>query len=51
MIAAIMDIEGQSEKEVAKYLEACNLVFEKGLLSHRRVNNRWSPVLANIRHG
>lgn len=51
MIAAIMDIEGQSEKEVAKYLEACNLVFEKGLLSHRRVNNLWSPVLANIRNG
>ena len=34
MIAAIMDMERQSETEVAKYLEACNLVFEKGLLSH-----------------
>ena len=51
MIAAIMDIEGQSETEVAKYLEACNLVFEKGLLSHCRVNNLQSPVLANIRNG
>lgn len=46
-----MDIEGQSETEVAKYLEACNLVFEKGLLSHCRVNNLQSPVLANIRNG
>ena len=51
MIAAIMDMERQSETEVAKYLEACNLVFEKGLLSHCRVNNLQSPVLANIRNG
>ena len=50
MIAAIMDIKGQSEAEVAKYLEACNLVFEKGLLSHGRVNNLQSPVLTNIRN-
>ena len=51
MIAAIKDLEGPSEEAAAKYLEACNLIFEKGLLDHRRVNNLQSPILANIRNG
>ena len=51
MIAAIKDLEGRSEEAAAKYLEACNLIFEKGLLDHRRVNNLQSAILANIRNG
>ena len=51
MIAAIKDLAGPSEEQVASYLEACNLIFEEGLLSQRRINNLQSPVLANIRRG
>lgn len=51
MIATIKDLTGQSHEQTAKYLEACNNIFEEGLLSRRRINNLQSPVLANIRKG
>ena len=50
MIAAIKDLTGPSPQKVARYLDACNLIFE-GLLSQRRINSLQSPVLANIRKG
>ena len=34
-----------------KFLEACNLVFEKGFLSHEIVSVRNNQVLANIEKG
>ena len=34
-----------------KYLEACNKVFENGLLSHERVTNLESEVLKSIMEG
>ena len=56
MIASVKDlVSGGSDVEAstktAEYLDACNLLFEQGLLSHRRINNKDSPVLANIRKG
>ena len=49
MIAAIKDLTGPSHQQVAQYLEPCNLIFEEGLLSCRRINNLQSPILANIK--
>ena len=34
-----------------KYLEACNKVFENGLLNHERVTNLESEVLKSIMEG
>ena len=55
MIAAIQDLAREPNQEAsgqtAAYLDACNLLFEQGLLSRRRINNRDSLVLANIRRG
>jgi len=38
-------------KETLLYLEACNLLFEQGFLSHDRVRSADSQVLANIDKG
>jgi len=35
-------------KETLLYLEACNLLFEEGFLSHERVRSADAKVLANI---
>lgn len=55
MIATIKDIGDEPDEEAsmktALYLDACNLLFEQGLLSRRRINNELSPVLANIKKG
>ena len=40
-----------SVKLTLKYLEACNKVFEKGLLSHKRVTSVNSKVLTSINTG
>ena len=37
--------------EVLKYLEACNLLFEQGFLSHSRIRSLDSEVLKNIDQG
>jgi len=37
--------------ETHKYLEACNLIFEKGFLCHEKVDGMDSPVLNNISTG
>lgn len=40
-----------SVKCVIKYLTACNLVFERGFLSHDKVSAKESTVLDNVRKG
>lgn len=35
----------------ADYLDACNLIFERGILSRRMVQGVNSPVLENIKDG
>jgi len=37
--------------ETHKFLEACNLIFEKGFLSHEKVTSMDSNVLQNISNG
>ena len=55
MIAAVKDLSDEptgnqdSTKLVANYLQACNLIFENGLLSRRRINSLKSPVIHNIK--
>ena len=57
MIAAVKDLSEEptgnqdSAKVVANYLEACNLIFENGLLSRCRINSLNSPVIHNIKKG
>lgn len=56
MIAAVQDLASSESdrggnKNTGEFLEACNLLFEQGMLSHCRINNSNSPVLANIRKG
>ena len=55
MIAAVKDLAGEPNQEAsiktAAFLDACNLLFEQGLLSRRRVNSKDSSVLKNIKRG
>ena len=56
MIAAVQDLATSGSDEggstnTGEYLEACNLLFDQGMLSHRRIINTNSPVLTNIRKG
>ena len=57
MIAAVKDFANEPNEDAsacgktANYLEACNLLFEQGLLSRRRIHNENSPVLRNMRKG
>ena len=55
MIAAVQNLASTGSDEgstnTGEYLEACNLLFEQGMLSHRRINNSNSPVLTKIRKG
>ena len=56
MIAAVKDhvASGTDVAATAKtgeYLDACNVLFEQGLLSRRRIYSKDSPVLANIPKG
>lgn len=52
MIAAIQDLAEEPNQETAKptarFLEACNLIFEKGILSPRRINRLNSSVIFKI---
>ena len=36
---------------VAEYLEACNKLFEEGILSHEVINSLTSPLLKNMKTG
>ena len=52
MISAIeelsRELNQENAKPVANFLEACNLIFGKGLLNKRRIN---SSVIQNIKKG
>lgn len=53
MISAIEKLSREPNQEnskpVANFLEACNLIFEKGLLNKRRINSTNSSVIQNIK--
>ena len=38
-------------KETARYLQACHLIFEKGILSHVFIRSTESAVFKNIQQG
>ena len=46
MITVIKDMHGAAAAKVSEFLEACNLLFERGLLSSNS-----SQVLNNISNG
>ena len=41
----------EGSTNTGEYLEACDLLFERGLLILCRINNNNSPVLINIKKG
>lgn len=43
--------DAASVKLTADYLEACNLIFERGILSRKMIKGVNSPVLENIKDG
>lgn len=53
MITAIQDLADETNDDKAKwtgkYFSACNLFFERRLLSHCRINSLNSQVLSNLR--
>ena len=58
MISALRKLEvGQddessnSTEQTTKFLEACYLIFEKGILSHMKITDDDSTPLKNIREG
>lgn len=56
MMAAVKDLASTASdvgpnQNVVDFLEACNLLFEQGMLSRRRINYKNSPVLTNIKKG
>ena len=56
MIAAVKDLASSASdvgpnQNAVDFLEACNPLFEQGMLSRCRVNNKNSPVLTNIKKG
>lgn len=56
MTAAVKDLSSngtdiEASTKTGEYLDACNLLFEQGPLSHCRVNNKDRSVLENIKKG
>ncbi len=57
MLAAIREISQKIPVEynthtlVAEYLEACNLIFENGILSHEIISRSQSSSLDNMHKG
>ena len=58
MISALRKLEvGQDDKssnsteQTTKFLKACYLIFEKGILSHMKITDDDSTPLKNIREG
>ena len=43
--------DSRTASEVLAYLEACNLLFEKGFLSHDRIRSMDSQILKNTSKG
>lgn len=44
-----MPPDATSVKKTADYLEACNHIFERGILSRQRVKGMNSPVIENMK--
>ncbi len=57
MVAAIREMAERKEEMkqshvlTAEYLEACNLIFEKGILSHDPITSSKCACLTNISNG
>ena len=58
MLAAIKEmakykdeVTRSSHLETAEYLEACNKLFENGILSYDMIRSMSSPALENMRQG
>ena len=58
MLAAIREMADKKDEFTkqshvcsAEYLEACNLIFENGILSHEMISSPESKALLNIREG
>ena len=57
MLSAIKEIaenrpdEQKEHMATYTYLKACNLLFEKGILSEKQVTSLSSPTLVNMRDG
>ena len=55
MIAAIhemaQNMDDTSHLLTAKYLKACNMIFETGILSHERITSSNSTPLINLEQG
>ena len=55
MLSAIRELAektgGQGHSAAADYLEACNQIFEQGILSHSKVTHHKSHVLVNMKCG
>ena len=58
MLAAIKEMAKYKDEvtkschlETAEYLEACNKLFERGILSHDIIRSSGSPVLESMRQG
>ena len=43
--------DSESVQQTRDYLEACNLLFEQGMLSHKQIKDMQSEVISNIRNG
>ena len=58
MLSAIKEMASYKDEvnkacllETFKYLDACNKLFERGILSHDLINSLSSPVLQNMTEG
>ena len=59
MIAAVhemvdkkdIDVTGKSDLMTADYLEACHFIFERGILSHEKIESSCRPCLLNMNEG
>ena len=57
MLSAIKEIaesrpdEQKEHMATYMYLKACNLLFEKGILSDKPITSATSPILINVRDG
>ena len=55
MLSAISEISEkcncQSHAAAVEYLEACNKIFERGILSHSKIAHVQSPALMNMHSG
>ena len=43
--------EKKEHMETYKFLKACNLLFEEGILSEKPITSLSSPILVNMRDG